>query len=204
MIRSWLQDALHTRQTERISTRTYGTDSGGTHWGAIVFAGTIGLILLTVALTRGGETPAARPAPTAQASIAPSVSSVAPPKPSELDSVWVSQSPSPTIAIGGDATISFAFRNTGQVPWVRGTASEARLGYVGNNSQFDPRMAIDWPNPQRPAAQTEAVVAPGQPATFTFKVRGVVAGTFRIDVRPVVDGVAWLPDQGVYVEVTVR
>ena len=168
----------------------------------MVFAGAIGLILLVVTLTRGGETPAARaPAPNAQTSQAPAA---APPKPSELNSEWVSQSPSPTIAVGAETALSFSFRNTGRVAWVRGAASEARLGYVGDNSKFDARMAVDWPNGQRPAIQTEAVVPPGQVATFVFKVRGVTPGAFRIEVRPLVEGVAWLPDQGVYVEVTVR
>jgi hypothetical protein len=177
-------------------------DSGGTHWGAMVFAGAIGLILLVVMLTRGGETPASRnvPAPTPQSS----QPAVAAPKPGELNSEWVSQSPPPTIAVGAETALSFSFRNTGKVAWVRGAASEARLGYVADGSEFDDRMAVDWANAQRPAVQTDAVVPPGQVATFTFKVRGVTPGTFRLNVRPVVDGIAWLPDQGVYVEVTVR
>jgi len=177
-------------------------DSGGTHWGAMVFAGAIGLILLIVTLTRGGETPAARnvAAPNVQTSQA----SAAPPNPGDLDSEWVSQSPSPTIAVGAETALTFSFRNTGKVAWVRGAAAEARLGYVTESSQFDARMAVDWANAERPAVQTEAVVPPGQVATFGFKIRGVTPGTFRLNVRPVVDGIAWLPDQGVYVEVTVR
>jgi hypothetical protein len=188
---------------DAIETRTYGMDSGGTHWGAMVFAGAIGLILLVVTLTRGGETPAARnvPAPNAQTSQAPAVAA---PKPGELNSEWVSQTASPTITVGAETTLTFSFRNTGQVAWVRGAASETRLGYVDESSQFDDRMAVDWANAQRPAVQTETVVLPGQVATFMFKVRGVTPGTFRLNVRPVVDGIAWLPDQGVYVEITVR
>ncbi|TMF76457.1 MAG: hypothetical protein E6I18_10310 [Chloroflexi bacterium] len=169
----------------------------------MVFAGAIGIILLLVTLTRGGETPTPRnaPAPNAQTSQPPSV---APPTPGDLNSEWVSQSPSPTIAVGAETALTFNFRNTGKVAWVRGAASEARLGYVTDGSQFDDRMAIDWANAERPAVQTEAVVPPGQVATFTFKIRGVTPGTFRLNVRPVVDGIAWLPDQGVYIEVTVR
>ena len=41
-------------------------------------------------------------------------------------------------------------------------------------------------------------------ATFTFKVKGVTAGTYRLDVRPVVAAVGPMRDQGVYTEVTVR
>jgi len=48
------------------------------------------------------------------------------------------------------------------------------------------------------------VVAPNEIATFTFKVKGVVAGKYRIDVRPVVVAVGPMRDQGVYTEVTVR
>ena len=48
------------------------------------------------------------------------------------------------------------------------------------------------------------VVAPNEIGTFTFKVRGVAPGTYRIDVRPTVAAVGALRDQGVYTEVTVR
>jgi hypothetical protein len=47
-------------------------------------------------------------------------------------------------------------------------------------------------------------VAERQLATFTFKVAGAAPGTYRLHVRPVVDGVAWLEDQGVFVDITVR
>ena len=47
-------------------------------------------------------------------------------------------------------------------------------------------------------------VAPNEVGTFTFKVKGVAVGTYRIDVRPVVVAVGPMRDQGVYTEVTVR
>jgi hypothetical protein len=65
-------------------------------------------------------------------------------------------------------------------------------------------MAVNWPQPGRPAVQTEPVVAPNEIGTFTFKVKGVAVGTYRIDVRPVVVAVGPMRDQGVYTEVTVR
>ena len=165
----------------------------------MVFAGAIGLVLIVVfGLCGGGSsTPRAQatPIPTATAPL---------PKLSDLDSAWVDQTPPAQLAVGAEATITFKFRNTGKVEWARGTGSEASLAFVGSNANFDPKMAVNWPQPGKPAVQTEPTVAPNEIATFTFKVKGVTAGTYRIDVRPVVVAVGPMRDQGVYTEVTVR
>ena len=173
----------------------------GTHTGAMVFAGLVGAIIFAVFSLRGGgggNAPAsASPTPTA-------TQTAAPPKPSDLDSAWVDQTPPAQIAIGAEATITFKFRNTGKVGWTKGAPSEASLAFVGTAAKFDPRMAVSWPAPTTAALQTEAIVAPNEIGTFTFKVKGVAAGTYRIDVRPAVAVVGLLRDQGVYTEVTVR
>jgi hypothetical protein len=169
----------------------------GSHVGAIVFSGVIGVVFIVVFGLCGGSTPKAQATPTPAAS-APL------PKLSELDSAWIDQTPPPQLAVGAEATITFKFRNTGKVGWARGTGSEASLAFVGSNANFDPKMAVSWPQPGKPAVQSEPVVAPNEVATFTFKVKGVTAGTFRIDVRPVVSAVGPMRDQGVYTEVTVR
>jgi hypothetical protein len=172
----------------------------GSHIGAMVFAGLIGLVLLAVFATRG-DTPATR----AEATPTPTPTQTAPlPKLSELDSAWVDQTPPAQLAVGAEATITFKFRNTGKVAWARGSGSEASLALVGSNAKFDPKMAVDWPQPGKPAVQSEEVVAPGEIGTFTFKVKGIAAGSYRIDVRPVVVAVGPMRDQGVYTEVTVR
>jgi hypothetical protein len=44
----------------------------------------------------------------------------------------------------------------------------------------------------------------GATTTFTFRVRGVRPGTFALHVRPVVDGITWMEDEGVYMVVVVR
>ncbi len=118
---------------------------------------------------------------------------------------WVSQTPYPTLAVGQSARVSVVFRNTGQSAWAKGTASEARLGLNRDDRSFAQLgMALNWLLPDRPAVQEEQVVAPGQRATFTFDVRGTVPGTYPLHLRPVVDGVAWMEDEGVYAIVTVR
>ncbi|MDQ2912390.1 MAG: hypothetical protein M3T56_03950 [Chloroflexota bacterium] len=170
----------------------------GSHQGAMVFVGVIGVVFVVMFGLCGGNT-ASRTQPT------PSPTATAPlPKLTELDSAWVSQTPPAQIAVGAETAITFKFRNTGKAAWARGTGSEASLGFVGTAAKFDPKMAVNWPQPTRPAVQTEEVVGPNEVATFTFKVKGVAPGTYRIDVRPLVVTVGQLRDQGVYTEVTVR
>jgi hypothetical protein len=169
----------------------------GSHTGAMVFVGAIGLVLFVMFGVCGGGS-----APRAQGTPTPSQAPL--PKASDLDSAWIDQSAPAQVSIGAEATITFKFRNTGKVAWTRGTGSEASLAFVGSNANFDPKMAVNWPQPGRPAVQTEPVVAPNDVATFTFKVKGVAVGTYRIDVRPVVAAVGPMRDQGVYTEVVVR
>ena len=164
----------------------------------MAFVGVVGLVLVAMFALRG-DTSATRAQPT------PTATQTAPlPKLADLDSAWISQTPPAQIAVGAEATITFKFRNTGRAAWARGTGSEASLAFVGDDAKFDPKMAVSWPLPTTPAVQSEGLVAPGEIGTFTFKVKGVVAGTYRLDVRPVVVAVGPLRDQGVYTEVTVR
>ena len=152
----------------------------GSHTGAMVFVGAIGLVLIVMfGLCGGSSTPRAQatPSPTATAPL---------PKLSDLDSAWIDQTAPAQLSVGAEATITFKFRNTGKVAWARGTGSEASLAFVGSNANFDPKMAVNWPQPGKPAVQSEDVVAPNEVGTFTFKVKGVAVGTYRIDVRPVV------------------
>jgi hypothetical protein len=177
----------------------------GTHWTALAFTAAVAVAIAVAASTfprwgapilAEGETTAAKPAATAAPTPVPT-----PPAASALASEWVGQSGPPGIVVNGTTTITVRFRNAGTGEWRRGSPSEVRLGTVG---PYDPAMAASWPYPERPAIQTEAVVPPGEIATFNFDVRGVRPGVFRLRLRPVVDGVAWLNDQGVYVDVEVR
>lgn len=118
---------------------------------------------------------------------------------------WVSQSPNPTLGPGatsGDITLTF--RNAGTKAWVKGAAGQqANLG-IRNDDRTWSSLAVGWLAPDRPAAQTEASVAPGATASFTFRVRAPQApSTYVLALRPVVDGVTWMEDEGVFVAVTV-
>jgi hypothetical protein len=54
------------------------------------------------------------------------------------------------------------------------------------------------------ALTLQDVVSPGSLANFRFQIRGAVTGVHRIPLRPLVEGVTWMEDEGAYVEVWVR
>ena len=131
--------------------------------------------------------------------------SVTVPPASAFHSAYVAESPWPTIAVGETATLTLLFRNTGTATWRRGTATEARLGVNGDDRTFSTLgMATGWPIPDRPAVQDVDAVAPGAASTFTFRVTGRAPGTYALHLRPVVDGLTWMEDEGVYMVVAVR
>ncbi|HUQ42573.1 MAG TPA: PQQ-dependent sugar dehydrogenase [Candidatus Limnocylindrales bacterium] len=120
-------------------------------------------------------------------------------------SKWVGQSANPTLAPGAtSADITITFRNTGTRTWTKGVpGQQANLG-IRNDDRTWSSLAVSWLTPDRPATQTEATVAPGANATFTFKVKAPQApSTYVLALRPVIDGVTWLEDEGVFVAVTV-
>ena len=120
-------------------------------------------------------------------------------------SAFVSQSAFPTLQPNQTAQLTVQFRNSGTATWTKGlVGSQANLGINGDNRTFAALgMSVNWLSPDRPAAQTEASVPPGAIATFTFTIRAPQAtGTYRIPLRPVIDGRTWLEDQGVFLLVT--
>jgi hypothetical protein len=120
-----------------------------------------------------------------------------------LRASFVAQSSFPEIEVEELSSLSVKLRNDGAVAWRKGGSSEVRLGLTGA-SRDQALIGDHWPGPDRPAVQEEEIVPPGETATFTLKVRGAVPGEFLLRLRPVVDGVAWLPDLGLYTVVQVR
>ena len=119
---------------------------------------------------------------------------------------WVSQSPYPAVDPGQTTpAMTISFRNTGTRAWRKGAFGEqANLGINGDDRSLG-AYGVGWPTPDRPAIQNEALVSPGGIGTFTFSMRGPPApGTYQLHLRPVIDGVAWMEDEGVFMFVTVR
>ncbi|MDP9245042.1 MAG: hypothetical protein M3O64_00175 [Chloroflexota bacterium] len=126
-------------------------------------------------------------------------------QPPTFHSAWVGQSAYPTLALGATAPAFVQVRNTGTATWVKGTGTEARIGVVGDDSTLSQLgVANGWLLSSRPAAQTEASVAPGQVATFTFALSGVRLGSYPLRLRPVIDGTTWMEDQGIFLQITVN
>ena len=118
---------------------------------------------------------------------------------------WAGQSPYPTLAVGQTSgPLKISFTNTGSSPWMKGVAGqEARLGVALDDVTWS-SLGVGWPFPSRVAAQSEASVATGQIGSFTFQVRAPASpGVYSIHLRPVIDGVTWMEDDGVFLIVTV-
>jgi uncharacterized protein YkwD len=125
---------------------------------------------------------------------------VAPPAPS-FHSAFQSESPWPTLAPGTSTTLTVKFTNTGTATWQKGVVGkQANLGLNGDTLAFaDLGMNDGWLSANRLATTAEATVGPGQTGTFTFNVRAPAnPGTYRLPLRPVIDGVTWMEDSGVF------
>ena len=108
---------------------------------------------------------------------------------------WVGQSGPATIRTGTTTLVTISYRNIGTQSWVKGVPGEqANLGLNGEGAS----LAAGWATPDRLAVQNEAVVKSGEIATFTFGVRAPDTKSYRLAVRPVIDGVTWLEDEGAF------
>jgi hypothetical protein len=129
---------------------------------------------------------------------------------------WYGQSGYMSLCPGERATATVAYYNTGSRGWVSGRMGEA--AYLGTwdsePGQDQPSIlggdgqrgspATGWPRYDRVAVQPAAYVGPGQVAWFQFVVQApLTPGTYRLGIRPVIEGAAWLEDYGVFWVVTV-
>ncbi len=129
---------------------------------------------------------------------------------------WYGQSGVPTLCPGGTATLTIAYYNSGSLGWYsRGSAplllgtwnpdpGQDRPSYLGGDGTGgSPRTG--WPAADRPARVQSDYVGPGQVAWFQFSVKAPpVAGVYRLAVRPLIEGVRWLEDYGVYWYIVVK
>jgi len=114
---------------------------------------------------------------------------------------WIAQSDYLTMQPGQTTTFWIKFRNTGTQTWTRGVwGQQVNLALNGDNKEpFRLGMACNWLWDDRIATTAEATVRPGEVGLFNFCVRApTVAGTYYLNLRPVVDGTTWLEDEGVF------
>jgi hypothetical protein len=129
---------------------------------------------------------------------------------------WYGQSGYMSLCMGTKATATVAFYNSGSRGWVAG-----RMGEVAYLGTWNPEPGQDqasilggdgnagspptgWPRFNRLATQPAAYVGPGQIAWFQFSVLAPpVPGTYRVALRPLIEGGQWMEDYGVFWVVTV-
>jgi hypothetical protein len=121
-------------------------------------------------------------------------------------SAWAGQSPDPTLAPGQVATLVVALRNTGYRGWYQGSpGQQANIATASPLDVARPELAQSWMSGNRIATTTTSYVGPGQTGWFEFQIHAPsTPGTYRLDVRGVVDGATWLEDPGIYWTITVR
>jgi len=129
---------------------------------------------------------------------------------------WFGQSGYMSLCAGNRMTATVAYANSGSRGWVQGRLGEvAYLGtaasdpgqdaptIVGGDGAFG-SPATGWARYNRPAVQPAAYVGPGQVAWFQFTVQApATPGTYRIAIRPLIEGAQWMEDYGVFWQVTV-
>jgi uncharacterized protein YkwD len=162
----------------------------------------------------GGVIDLARAAPVSRAatpSAARAVFSNVPPKAvlppdSGYHARWNAQSADPTVYPGAVATLVVALQNTGSRGWYRNLVdSETTLGTNDPQDAEHPELAADWLSANRLVSTTTDYVGPGEVGWFEFKVRApATVGRYTLALRGVVDGVAWLEDDGIYFTINVR
>lgn len=127
------------------------------------------------------------------------------PPPASYHAAYKSQSAYPVASPGQTVQWVIAFTNTGSTGWSASDGSALHLGTSQPQDAPSVLASARWLAPNRPAQQTTTWVGPGQDAWFIVELTAPVApGTYRVWLRPVIDGVQWLEDAGVYVDLVVR
>jgi mannan endo-1,4-beta-mannosidase len=182
-------------------------------------------LVLTATLVAYAGNAAPQPAEAAAPAAASCVSRVGPgiPPPARVagglpgfHAAWYGQSGYLSLCPGERTTSVVAFKNSGSYGWLQGRMGEAAyLGTWQSDSAQDHASVLGgdgtlgspdtgWPNYDRLATQPTAYVGPVQVAWFQFSVQAPAApGTYRLGIRPLIEGASWLEDYGVFWQVTV-
>jgi hypothetical protein len=128
---------------------------------------------------------------------------------------WYGQSGYPTLCPGQTARAVVAYYNSGSLGWAIAPLEYAALGTWGPSPGQDQPSTLGGdgtrgtPNTRfagynRPAAMPAGYIGPGQVAWFQFTVEAPsTPGSYRFYLRPLIEGVEWMEDYGVFWQVTV-
>ena len=133
---------------------------------------------------------------------------------------WYGQSGYPALCPGQVSRAVVAYYNSGSIGWYSGFDTSAFLGTWNPEPGQDQASVIGgdgthgspntrWNAYNRPATVPSigrygTYVGPNQVAWFQFTVKAPpTPGTYRLYIRPLIEGVQWMEDYGVYWQVTV-
>ncbi len=133
-----------------------------------------------------------------------------------LHAYWYGQTGYPTLCPGQTSRAVVAFYNSGSEGWAIATDYTAvHLGtsgpepglnnasVLGGNSTHG-TVQTRWVDYHRVAGQPVPWIGPNQVAWFQFTVKApTTPGSYRLYLRPLIEGRQWLEDFGVYWQVTV-
>ena len=118
----------------------------------------------------------------------------------------------PTLCLGGTATVTIAFLNTGSLGWY----GNAALGTWGPEPGQDRASALGgdgsggspatrWSRANRPGIQSMPYIGPAQVMWFQFNVQGpTTPGVYQLGLRPLLEGQQWLEDPNLTFYVIVK
>ncbi len=149
--------------------------------------------------------------------IAPPATATLPQGLSGYHATWYGQSGYMALCPGETQTATVAFYNTGSNGWVLSRMGQAAfLGTNGPEPGIDqPSIlggdgqngspATGWPRYNRIAAQPATWVGPGQVSWFQFQIQAPqTPGTYKLYIRPLIEGAQWMEDFGVFWQITVK
>jgi hypothetical protein len=141
--------------------------------------------------TFAARAPTAPPAPVAPAS-------------RSFHASFYTESAFPVASPGQTVQWVIAFTNSGATGWsVNGSA--VRLGTWLPQDAPSILESGSWIASNRPAQQTTTYVAPGQQGWFIVNLTAPAQrGTYRLHLRPLIEGVTWLEDSGAFVDLVVN
>jgi uncharacterized lipoprotein YddW (UPF0748 family) len=205
--------------TYRVTTESSRV-TGGILGQATIVAGTVGLLGAVTPSPAPTPTPTPSPSPTTcQRTDGPGIAAPThvPSGMGGFHASWYGQSGYSTLCPGETATAVVAYYNSGTRGWLADTMGQ--VAYLGT---WNPEPGQDrastlggdggagspdtgWPRYNRVAAQPAQWVGPNQVAWFQFTiVAPSTPGTYRLAIRPLVEGAQWMEDYGVFWIVTVR
>ncbi len=133
---------------------------------------------------------------------------------SSQKAAWAGQSGNPTLQKNESAKFTVNFRNTGTTTWQKNGATPMRLGTLRAQDRVPAFIRDDVPGrntsgwlKENRVEMVQDTVAPGETGTFNFWYTvpsDKAAGTYKEYFGLVQDNYVWLPDLGVFWEITVR